>query len=326
MITRITNRLIYEGILKPKYRKGEKCIIMYHGIDKTENMSFNRRFFSDTNFAKHLKYYKKHYNVISLADFFENKNIEKDKVNIAITFDDGYLNNFKYALPLLEQYSLPATFFITGLNNNNTNILWADLVEICSYYMNESKITFDGQIFHKDSENKFSELIKYIKLNPISDKPLFEDLKTKLIKSSNVDLNNKDLLDYYELVNPEDIKSIGKSKYITIGSHGFYHNNLGNIKTSSAIKEITESKKYLESLIQYEVNSIGYPDGSYTKQLRNEALKLGFKYQCAVDYKCEDDRSLSFISNRLGLYPLSSIHFINHQIQKFSYAHSNIHK
>jgi len=318
MIRRIKNKLISEGVIRVKHQKGRKCIIMYHGIDKSEDMSFNRRFFSINNFKKHLKYYKKNYNVITLSDYFEDLNLRTDKVNIAITFDDGYMNNLKYALPLLEKYSLHSTFFITGLNNNNQNILWADLVEICAHYMTANEITFDNQKFKKNSTGKFSELMEYIKLNPIADKPLFVELRDELTRLSKIDLNKTDLLDYWELLSPDSIKLIGKSKYVKVGSHGFYHNNLGNIEINQACDEITKSKAYLESLTQYEINSIGYPDGSYTNHLAKEALEIGYKYQCVVDYKYEKNEDLHYLSNRIGLYPTSTIHFINQQIQIFS--------
>jgi peptidoglycan/xylan/chitin deacetylase (PgdA/CDA1 family) len=326
MINRIKNKLISEGVIRPKNQKGRKCIIMYHGIDKFEDMSFNRRFFSENNFEKQLKYYKKNYNVISLSDYFEDLNLRTDRVNIAITFDDGYMNNLKYALPLLEKYSLYATFFITGLNNNNQNILWADLVEICSYYMTANEISFDNQKFKRNSLGKFSELMNYIKLNPIADKPLFEELKDELIKLSKIDLNKTDLLDYWELLSPDSIKLIGNSKYVKVGSHGFYHNNLGNIDINDACEEITKSKAYLESLTQYEINSIGYPDGSYSNLLATEALEIGYKYQCAVDYRFKKNEDLSYLSNRIGLYPSSTIYSINQIIQNFAYEHSNIYE
>ena len=54
MIDRIKNKLIWEGLYKPKYQKGKKCILMYHGIDQVENRLFNDRFFSADNFEEHL--------------------------------------------------------------------------------------------------------------------------------------------------------------------------------------------------------------------------------------------------------------------------------
>ena len=46
---------------------------------------------------------------------FENhlKFLSRYKGKFAITFDDGYKNNFTYAYPLLQKYGFKATFFVT---------------------------------------------------------------------------------------------------------------------------------------------------------------------------------------------------------------------
>ena len=151
MINRIKNKLYREGIIKPKSQKGSKCILMYHGIDKYENMDYNARFFSEKNFKNQLIYFKKNYNIVSLDDYFKNKNLSSNKLNIAITFDDGYKNNFKYALPILEKLKVPAIFYITGLNNTNDKIIWADLIDIATPFI-KGEITFQGKIFNKNNE------------------------------------------------------------------------------------------------------------------------------------------------------------------------------
>ncbi|MBT4495545.1 polysaccharide deacetylase family protein [bacterium] len=62
-------------------------------------------------FEEKVKYLKSKYNIISIDDFKSN-NLDKKKLNILFTFDDGYCNWLEYILPVLDKYSIKALFFI----------------------------------------------------------------------------------------------------------------------------------------------------------------------------------------------------------------------
>ena len=101
-----------------RYEKTKsKIVLMYHGISTIRKSQFNNRFINVKQFEKQIKFFTKEFNIISLDDYFLNQNLEAKKLNVAITFDDGYKNNFKYAFPILKKYNVPAHFFVTGLNN-----------------------------------------------------------------------------------------------------------------------------------------------------------------------------------------------------------------
>ncbi len=302
---------INAGVLNPKVRG--KRVLMYHGVDLHENQTFNKRFFSRENFKKQMLYFKKQYNVISLEDYFLNRNLQDDKLNIAITFDDGYRNNYLYAYPILEELKIPATFFVTGLNALNIKILWADYIEIASTFF-QGGLTLYGRKFQRNTNGKFVELIEYIKKNPIGNSSLLTELYDVLAEKGGDFFSDPDLVDYWKLMTDTDIQSMSDAQYVKVGSHGFWHNDLGNIDLDSAKDEMANSKSYLENLLQYEVTSIGYPDGSYSKEVISEAEKLGFKYQCAVNYLYDNDKLDSRIIDRVGLYPVTSPYYINYQL------------
>jgi peptidoglycan/xylan/chitin deacetylase (PgdA/CDA1 family) len=73
---------------------------------------------SPEEFARELKYLRANFDVISIAELlrgFENPSLLPPRPAV-ITFDDGYEDNYTYALPLLREAGLPACFFIcTGL-------------------------------------------------------------------------------------------------------------------------------------------------------------------------------------------------------------------
>ena len=167
-INRVANEQLgnsFAGGLVAKQVKGN-YILMYHGVSSDGNVRFNRRHASVACFKKQLEFLKKHCAVISLYDFFNEKFVA-GKPNFALTFDDGYLNNFVHARPLLEAYKCPATFFITGLNKVNDSILWADYVNIASA-LTSADIEVEGELFKKKGSSYISE---------VSGKSIYEVIK-----------------------------------------------------------------------------------------------------------------------------------------------------
>jgi peptidoglycan/xylan/chitin deacetylase (PgdA/CDA1 family) len=71
-------------------------------------------------FEAHLRFLKRYTNVVSLVDYFSGR-LVSEKINVVITFDDGYKSWVSHALPILKQLELPATFFVSsgfvGLSN-----------------------------------------------------------------------------------------------------------------------------------------------------------------------------------------------------------------
>jgi peptidoglycan/xylan/chitin deacetylase (PgdA/CDA1 family) len=64
-------------------------------------------------FEKKLQFLKRYTNVVTLDDYFSGR-LSYEKVNVVITFDDGFKSWISYAVPLLKKNNLPATFFISS--------------------------------------------------------------------------------------------------------------------------------------------------------------------------------------------------------------------
>jgi peptidoglycan/xylan/chitin deacetylase (PgdA/CDA1 family) len=281
---------------------------MYHGCDTNGDTKYNSRHTSKDSFEKHIKYLNKNAHIISLEDFFENK-FFPGKPNFAITFDDGYLNNFTNALPILTELKTKATFFITGLNNTKSDILWADFLNIASV-LRKDNIKILGEVFEKrgnvfyslNSDESLYKVIKEINTD--------YDYKLQMMEAFGADGKfklNTDLFEKWKLMSDNDILTCSQSKFIEIGAHGFFHNNLGTLTNSESNKELKDIKEYLENLTQIRVNSIGYPDGSYNRTTLDLAEELGYKYQLAAEgFHFEEDFFDNRIRDRKGVYSFDS--------------------
>jgi peptidoglycan/xylan/chitin deacetylase (PgdA/CDA1 family) len=91
-------------------------ILLYHQITPKINEKNVKMAVSPELFARQMAYVaKKHYPVISLNDFFvyQAKNIPFSSRHIILTFDDGFKDNYLYALPILKKYNFKATIFLS---------------------------------------------------------------------------------------------------------------------------------------------------------------------------------------------------------------------
>ena len=277
-------------------------ILVYHGICVNGHLRFNTLFIKLKTFESQLQLYKKYFNLISLDDFYQQK-FSDDKFNISLTFDDGFANNYKYVLPLLEQYQVPATFFITGIRNAGYDILWNDIMSV-SYRCGPSKIVFKNEEFMKGKGKGYISSSTHKRLVDILRSTGFED-KAELIQILDP-FKNAFESDYWLQMTEEQIRTLSGSKWATIGSHGYYHNDLAKISIISAKEEIIKSKKYLEEITSKEIKALAFPYGSYTKEVVNEAKNADYLQLLATEFLFSDDAIDPMLRERLTINPFIS--------------------
>jgi peptidoglycan/xylan/chitin deacetylase (PgdA/CDA1 family) len=114
-------------------------ILMYHRFND-EDCSIC---VTPENFARQMKYLRdKGYDVISLDELVRGiKNKRSFSHNsVVITTDDGYIDNYIYAYPVLKKYGFPATMFIiTDSIGKQGFISWGQIEEMAA-----GNITFGG--------------------------------------------------------------------------------------------------------------------------------------------------------------------------------------
>jgi len=157
-IVRESDSLIREtggraGIYNQLYRNASGSrMVVYHGICKKDHTRFSPTFLEQKTFEAHLQFFRKQFNVVSLEEYFENKT--SSQFTVSLSFDDGLANNLYYVLPLLEQYQLPSSFFITGAREAGYDILWNDLLCLLQKYGPATFQLFDEK-FYKDNSEKY---------------------------------------------------------------------------------------------------------------------------------------------------------------------------
>jgi len=297
------------GLYHRFYRSARGCrILIYHGLCKEDPTRFNPIFLTKDRFEDHLKFYKKYFNVISLDDYYAQK-FSNERFNICLTFDDGFANNYKYVLPLLEKYQLPATFFITAIRAAGYDILWNDFLGIASKYGPEN-LVYKRKSYAKNQVNQYICVADGVSLNEKLRSAGFAEkaeMMRALYPQAFVKINQVST-DYWLQMTPKEIRKLAVSPFVTIGSHGYYHNDLARIKISDTAEELILSKQYLESVTRKKINSFAFPYGSYSPDVVEAAKGAGYKQLLAMDFKFAGDANDMAMLERFTVNPFISTH------------------
>ena len=152
--------LYYSGLIKIVRDAGRTYpkIVVFHSVSPFEN-SFVKGtedvWISDSLFDRHIAYIQKYYNIITLqtlVDSLKDGNIQERSV--AITFDDGFADNYHFAYPILKKSQIPATIFLTTDTIDNWKPIW---LQELNYLFNKFGVDqiidkLKDFVYHKRSE------------------------------------------------------------------------------------------------------------------------------------------------------------------------------
>lgn len=272
-------------------------ILTYHRIVENKNQidsEINSISVTTKTFERQIKLLKKKFNLVSIEEILKINN--KYKKNLAITFDDGYKDNLTHAVPILEKYEVPATIYITTRFLENKLDMWWYEIEKIIWQKDKLDFNFLNKKYYfeiKEENNKkkcYKKLSLLFKsLNYFDQNKLLEQItKTK----ERIQFKDK-------ILNKSDLIQLNQRKNITIGSHTHTHANLAILSDNDCKKELLNSKKILENILNKEIVHFAFPYGSKKDAgLRESNLVKEAGYQTAVTTQLGGE-----INNNLYLIP-----------------------
>lgn len=277
-------RRVFNIMLRAIYKKIKKTrniifniidtpdiVLLYHRVNNL-NSDIHQLAVTPENFYLQMKFLKDNYTIVNFEDVGKIRN----KRCVAITFDDGYMDNYLNALPILEELQIPATIFISTDMVANRQVFWWDKLE--SIIMNSEiygeyiEIDIEDLVFRKKICDRNDLTTIHNMIHPVL-KKLEKNRREvhlsnlqKLFKTSEVALDALGMT-------KEQLVSLSKSKYITIGAHTVTHTALSSQSYENQEQEILGSKLYLEESINKKVLTFSYPFGG-KNDYNNETLDI----------------------------------------------------
>ncbi|MBN1559659.1 polysaccharide deacetylase family protein [candidate division KSB1 bacterium] len=202
--------------------------------------------------------------------------------SVCITFDDGYRDNYEYALPVLVKYNVPATVFLTTDFIGAQKFLWHDLVLWAFEVTTMECMTFDelglqdARLVEQEDREKVAVYVleKLKTVTTARRDELITMLYDRMAVNSRPQASY--MLDWQHI---REMSDLG----MTFGAHTKSHVILSTLDDEALEEEIVGSKKAIERHLPSPVTSFAYPNGrkdDFDERAKKILRESGF--QCAV--------------------------------------------
>ena len=228
------------------------AVLMYHRIIESD-YNFWKLNVSPPIFEKHMRFISENYKILRLEEDWKEI-VEPNQRYVVITFDDGYVDNYRFALPILEKYHIPATVFVsTNLIDTNEMYWWDELEKIFIVDKYLGEFVFEGisyKITDSDTREEACLTIRnYIKAQNLKKQ------RASIIKLRSILGTERTETSELRCMNTQELARMAESPYVTIGGHTKSHLSMGDIHSRELLcSEITEGLDILEKKIGKEIN------------------------------------------------------------------------
>ncbi len=214
-----------------------------------------------SEFRRHMAWLKRNTRIISetdLLDFFGTGKFPGG-INVMITFDDGYRDNYATAYPILKELGIPAIFFVPTRMIHNRKLGWWDIAAYLIKNTERNEIAVNG-VSLPLRDGRRNHAIRVIQFRLQSMRPgrvqefLAEMALHCRVPFPTIEQQGAQLMDW------DEIRAVARDGF-TIGSHTHSHATLSTLTPQEQAREMIRSGSILEEKTGKPVRSIAYPLG-----------------------------------------------------------------
>jgi peptidoglycan/xylan/chitin deacetylase (PgdA/CDA1 family)/CelD/BcsL family acetyltransferase involved in cellulose biosynthesis len=234
-------------------------ILYYHRVNDEHDPFFPA--ISTALFEREMRFVAEHYRVVSLAGALDHLERGPGGTVVAITFDDGYQDNYLNAFPVLRRYRLPATVFLTTGVLDSREPLWFEQLAQALKKTDREWIDLEIDLPRRfwlrthaerlDSNGKVYEILRR----------LSDSERQRWLVQILRQLGNCGALERRDGMLTWDQVRRMKAHGIDFGGHSVTHPFISRLTREQVAWEVTECKHRIEEELQAPVEHFAYPSG-----------------------------------------------------------------
>ena len=226
---------------------------------------------STGDLRSHWSYLHRHYRIVHLEkgleelQMLDKKDVQRKdrRLLLALTFDDGYYDNYTHAFPLACELQIPMTIFlIPGHMESGNSYWWTNrLIRLAQV----DQVTFEERTYHLDCQEECKALGQVIDAcfsqcaSSIERQKFVASLYKILEAPSSVVLKEQPI----PLLTWAQVREMQKSGWVSFGAHTVHHPKLADLANPVEVqREVGECRAMLEKELGHPIRTFAYPFGS----------------------------------------------------------------
>lgn len=291
-------------------------VLMYHRVlpagDERLQTEQPGMWVRPETFRMHVRTLKQHFEVVRLSDWLARaaRGDELPPRACAITFDDGWRDNYEYAYPILSDEGARATVFLVSDVVGTNQAFWPERLARFLRFVSQP-----GQETARRSAELAKELCPSLSL--VAGADMSVELIDDAINRAKVRYSDEEIhtmLDENEtriglrektkpsLVNWQEVREMVRAGVIDIGSHTRRHVRMSSRTSKYVMRdEIVESKRVLEEKTDTKVELFCYPNGDITPDAY-DMVKATYSGACSTRRGWNSASADPFALRRVGVH------------------------
>jgi len=279
--------------------QGNVVILMYHRVVSGDELEAyyiqDGMYVSVDSFAAQMRFLKAHFAVISFAELltmWAEKRWDPAQRYCVVTFDDGWLDNYTHALPVLKDYDVPATVFLPTSFVGTNEWFWPDKVGwlyqrfALRAVVEQERIVADlrnqhawlggveAAIFRKDSD----AIVEWCKT-------LVPDQIDSLVSGWAAALEVTLPTDR-QIVNWNEVRAMSEAG-LSFGSHSVTHTILTKLGSDEIMREAADSWSALRQQSIRSIPVFCYPNGDWSEEIGRCVKAAGYQAATTTQFGYE---------------------------------------
>jgi peptidoglycan/xylan/chitin deacetylase (PgdA/CDA1 family) len=260
-------------------------VLNYHRIGNPDDDPFDPGVFSATasELSEQISYLKRHASLVTLEEalaFVDGTIHERmRRCRVLITFDDGYLDNYEIAFPILRSHGVQGVFFLTTGLVGSCEVPWWDHA---AYLLRTARkrrfsLRYPAELvvdIARDGLTKsLSGILSLYKHPGNADPARFMRELAEDAQAEDPPTTQRRFLDWEEA---REMAAGG----MAIGSHTHSHRVLSQLGPEQQRQELAQSRAVLKEQLGREPDALAYPVGletSFSDQTQQLARETGYR-------------------------------------------------